>query len=288
MKGIRLRDIPSFIRTTDPEDIMVKYNIVQHENAARAKAIIINTYDDLETEVLEAIRARFEKVYTIGPLQLLEKEIYQKKFTSIGSNLWKEDMECLKWLDERENNSVLYINFGSITPLSPSQMVEFAWGLAKSNHNFLWIIRPDLMNGKGSVLPEGFLEETEGRGLMVGWCPQEQVLAHVAVGGFLTHCGWNSTVETVSEGVPMLCWPFFAEQQTNCRYACTKWGIGVEIEGDVSRGKVEKMVKLMMKEGGRGEEMRKKALQWREKAHLAAKPGGSSYQNLDLLINNLV
>ncbi|KAL8536191.1 hypothetical protein ACS0TY_011724 [Phlomoides rotata] len=285
MKGIRLRDIPTFIRTTDPDDIMLNYNIVQHENASRAKAVIINTFDDLETEVLEAIRGRFESVYTIGPLQLLEKEIYQKKkLTSIGSSLWKEDVECLKWLDERESNSVLYINFGSITPLSPSQMVEFAWGLAKSNHYFLWIIRPDLMNGKASVLPEGFLEETEGRGLMVGWCPQEQVLAHAAVGGFLTHCGWNSTVETVSEGVPILCWPFFAEQQTNCRYACTKWGIGVEIEGEVSRGKVEKMVKLMME----GKEMREKALGWREKAHLAAKPGGSSYRNLELLINNLV
>ncbi|KAI3445744.1 hypothetical protein Pfo_002409 [Paulownia fortunei] len=284
MKGVRLRDIPTFIRTTDPDDIMLNYNIVQHENASRAKAIIFNTFDELEEEVLEAIRARFDNVYTIGPLQLLEKEIYQRKLTSIGSSLWKEDMDCLDWLDQRENDSVLYINFGSITPLSPAQMVEFAWGLSNSNQHFLWIIRPDLMNGKGSVLPEGFLEETKGRGLMVGWCPQEQVLAHRAVGGFLTHCGWNSTIETISEGVPMVCWPFFAEQQTNCRYACTTWEIGVEIEGDVTRGKVEKMVRLMM-EGEKGKEMRKKALEWKQKSHLAAKPGGSSYRNLEKLIN---
>ncbi|XP_022867885.1 7-deoxyloganetin glucosyltransferase-like, partial [Olea europaea var. sylvestris] len=246
-------------------------------------AIIFNTFDELEEEVLEAIRAKYNRVYTIGPIQLLEKEIYEQNLKSIGSNLWKEDMECLNWLDQRKNDSVLYINFGSITPLSPDQKVEFAWGLAKSNHHFLWIIRPDLMNGKGSILPEGFLEETKGRGLMVGWCPQEQVLAHPAIGGFLTHCGWNSTIETISEGVPMVCWPFFAEQQTNCRYACKKWDIGVEIEGNVTRGKVEKMVRVMM-EGEKGKEMRKKALEWEEKAQLAAKHGGSSYQNLEKLI----
>ncbi|KAL7157148.1 hypothetical protein ABFS83_02G058200 [Erythranthe nasuta] len=286
MKGIRLRDIPTFIRTTDPDEIMVSYNIVQHENASRAKAVILNTFDELEEEVLSAVRSRFDTVYTIGPLQLLEKEIYGGGGggESIGSNLWKEDMECLEWLDKKQNDAVLYINFGSITPLSPGQMVEFAWGLAQSNHHFLWIIRPDLVDGKGSVLPEGFLEETKGRGLLVGWCPQEKVLAHAAVGGFLTHCGWNSTVETISEGVPMVCWPFFAEQQTNCRYACKEWGIGVEIEGDVTRGKVERMVKVMM-EGEEGVVMRRKAAEWKEKACAAAKPGGSSYRNLEKLIN---
>nr|AYC63486.1 UDP-glycosyltransferase [Scoparia dulcis] len=284
MKGIRLRDIPTFIRTTDPDAIMLKYNIVQHGNASRAKAIIINTFDELEADVLEAVRKRLDTVYTIGPLQLLEKSIYERNVNSIGSNLWKEDLGCLEWLDQKEKDSVLYINFGSITPLTPEQMVEFAWGLAKSKHNFLWIIRPDLMNGKGSVLPEGFVEETKGRGLMVGWCPQEQVLAHKAVGGFLTHCGWNSTIEMISEGVPMVCWPFFAEQQTNCRYACAEWGIGVEIEGEVGRWKVEQMVRMMM-EGEKGKEMRKKALEWKDKARLAAKPGGSSYNNLEKLIN---
>ncbi|KAL6517633.1 hypothetical protein OROMI_033334 [Orobanche minor] len=286
MKGIRLRDLPTFIRTSDPDDIMLNYNITQHKNASRAKAIIINTFDELEDEVLQAVRSKFENVYTIGPLQLLEKEIYQKELTSgsIGSNLWKEDIACLDWLNKKPENSVLYINFGSITPLSPAQMVEFAWGLANSNHHFLWIIRPDLMNGEGSVLPEGFVEETEGRGLMVAWCPQEQVLGHEAVGGFLTHCGWNSTIETVSEGVPMVCWPFFAEQQTNCRYACVNWGIGVEIEGEVTRGKVEEMVRVMM-EGGKGKETREKALEWKEKARLAVKAGGSSYCNLEKLID---
>ncbi|CAA3002589.1 7-deoxyloganetin glucosyltransferase-like [Olea europaea subsp. europaea] len=164
-------------------------------------------------------------------------------------------MGCLDWVYQRENDSVLYINFGSITPLSADQMVEFAWEVSNSNQYFLWIIRPDMMNSKGTILPEGFLETTKGRGIFVEWCSQEQVLAHKAIGGFLTHCGWNSTIESISKGIPMICWPLSAEQQTNCRYACTKWDIRVEIEGDVTREKVEKVVRVM-KDGENGREMR--------------------------------
>ncbi|KAL2460420.1 UDP-glycosyltransferase 85A2 [Abeliophyllum distichum] len=91
MKDIRLRDFPSFIRTTDPKDIMVNYNILQTKNASRAKAVILNTYDDLEKEVLEAIQEKFERVCTIGPIQLREHEIDNPKLKSIGSSLWKED-----------------------------------------------------------------------------------------------------------------------------------------------------------------------------------------------------
>ncbi|CAI9770068.1 unnamed protein product [Fraxinus pennsylvanica] len=116
--------------------------------------------------------------------------------------------------------------------------------------------------------------EVEGRALLVEWCNQEQVLAHPSVGGFLTHSGWNSAMECISEGVLMICWPFFVEQQTNCRYAFTKWEIGLEIGGDVTREKVAKLVKILM-EGEKGKEMGKKALEWKEKARLAVKPGGS-------------
>ncbi|XP_022861223.1 7-deoxyloganetin glucosyltransferase-like [Olea europaea var. sylvestris] len=287
MKDIRLRDFPSFIRTTDPKDIMVNYNILQTKNASRAKAVIINTCDDLEKEVVEAIREKFERVCTIGPLQLLEHQIKNPKLKSIGSSLWKEDDDCIEWLDIKPPNSVLYVNFGSITVLSAKQLLEFAWGLANSNQHFLWIIRPDLVSGESAILPEEYSREIEGRALMVEWCNQEQVLAHPSVGGFLTHSGWNSTIECISEGVPMICWPFFAEQQTNCRYACTEWETGLEIEGEVTREKVAKLVKILM-EGEKGKEMGKKALEWKEKARLAVKPGGSSYQNLEFLINEIL
>ncbi|XP_057804004.1 7-deoxyloganetin glucosyltransferase-like [Salvia miltiorrhiza] len=288
MKHIRLRDFPSFVRTTDPDDIMVNYNILQTKNASRARAVILNTYDDLETQVLHAIRERFQHVATVGPLQLLEqREANSPALRAIGSSLWKEDDASLAWLDGRAPNSVLYVNFGSITVLSPQQLLEFAWGLAASGHNFLWIIRPDLVCGESAVLPEEYLAEVAGRAKMVGWCSQERVLAHPAVGGFLTHCGWNSTLEGLAEGVPMICWPFFAEQQTNCRYACTDWGVGVEIEGEVVREKVAEVVKVLM-EGEKGKEMRKKALEWKHKAHAAVEAGGSSHRNFDFLINHIL
>lgn len=287
MKNIRLRDFPSFIRTTNPDDIMVNYNIIQTKDASRAKAVVLNTYDDLEAEVIDAIRRKFDHVATIGPLQLLEHEVKNPEVRSIGPSLWREDDASIAWLNDRAPNSVLYVNFGSITVLSRQQLLEFAWGLANSDHYFLWIIRPDMVSGESAVLPPEYLAEVEGRAKMVGWCAQERVLAHPAVGGFLTHCGWNSTLEGVSEGVPMICWPFFAEQQTNCRYACTDWEIGLEIEGEVMREKVAELVKVVM-EGEKGKEMRKKALEWKEKAHLAAKEDGSSYRNLDFLINKIL
>ncbi|PIN05078.1 UDP-glucuronosyl and UDP-glucosyl transferase [Handroanthus impetiginosus] len=287
MKNIRLRDFPSFIRTTDPDDIMVNYNILQTKNASRAKAVIINTFDDMEKEVLDAIRQKFDHVSTIGPLQLLEHQVENSEAKSIGSSLWKEDDTCIAWLNQKAPNSVLYVNFGSITVLSPQQLLEFAWGLANSDQYFLWIIRPDLVSGESAILPEEYLKEVEGRAMMVEWCSQEQVLAHSSVGGFLTHSGWNSTIEGISEGVPMISWPFFAEQQTNCRYVCTDWEMGLEIEGHVKREKVAELVKVLM-EGEMGKDMRKKALEWKDKAQLAVKPGGSSYHNLEFLINDIL
>lgn len=128
----------------------------------------------------------------------------------IASSLWTEDTECLDWLDTKEPNSVVYVNFGSTTVMTNEQLVEFSWGVANSNKTFLWIIRPGLVAGDSAVVPPEFLEETKGRGKLASWCPQEQVLTHSAIGGFLTHSGWNSTLESLCGGVPMICWPFFA------------------------------------------------------------------------------
>ncbi|PIN05077.1 7-deoxyloganetin glucosyltransferase [Handroanthus impetiginosus] len=266
MKNIRLRDFPSFIQTTDPDDIMVNHNILQTKNACRAKAVIIHTFDDLEKEVPDAIRQKFDHVFTISPLQLLEHQVENLEVNSIGSNLWKEDNACIAWLNQRAPNTVLYVNFGSIIVLSPQQLLEFAWGLANSNQYFLWIIRPDLVRGESAILPQEYLKEVEGRAMMAGWCSQEQ---------------------GISEGVQMICWPFFVEQQTNCRYACMDWEIGLQIEGNVERGKVVELVKVLM-EGEKGKDMRKKALEWKDKAQLAGKPGGSSYHNLEFLINDML
>ncbi|OVA18812.1 UDP-glucuronosyl/UDP-glucosyltransferase [Macleaya cordata] len=288
MEGIiRLKDFPTFIQTTDPDAIMLNYNIEQTRNALRAKGLILNTFDDLEPKVLKTIRSKFPEVFTIGPLQLMGRQIPESKLKSVGSSLWKEETGCLDWLNQWEPNSVVYVNFGSITVMTAQQLSEFAYGLANSKHPFLWIIRPDMVSGENAKLPEEFVEETKGRGMLASWCPQEQVLSHPSIGGFLTHSGWNSTIESISEGVPMICWPFFAEQQTNCRYVCTEWAIGSEIDSNVKRDEVEKLVRELMEEE-KGRDMRKKALDWKEKAQLAIKPGGSSYMNLERLINQVL
>eukprot|EP00261_Vitis_vinifera_P032668 XP_019073911.1 PREDICTED: 7-deoxyloganetin glucosyltransferase-like [Vitis vinifera] len=167
--------------------------------------------------------------------------------------------------------------------MTDRHLKEFAWGLANSKYSFLWIIRPDIVMGDSAVLPEEFLKETKDRGLLVSWCPQEQVLSHPSVGVFLTHCGWNSMLEAICGGVPVICWPFFADQQTNCRYACTTWGIGVEVDHDVKRDEIEELVKEMMG-GDKGKQMRKKAQEWKMKAEEATDVGGSSYTNFDKFI----
>ncbi|XWS25293.1 hypothetical protein CRYUN_Cryun27aG0056800 [Craigia yunnanensis] len=289
MEGIRLRDLPTFIRTTDPNFIMLDFLVVETERARKASAIILNTFDDLEHEALGALSSMLPPVYSVGPLHLvLNHHVHDTDLEQLGSNLWKEEPESLQWLDSKEPNSVVYVNFGSITVMTADQLTEFAWGLANSSQAFLWVIRPDLVGGESAILPAEFVAETKDRGLLATWCPQEEVLSHPSVGGFLTHSGWNSTIESISRGVPMICWPFFAEQQTNCWYSCTKWGIGMEIDSNVKRDEVESLVRELM-EGEKGKEMKKKALEWKRKAEEATgNSKGSSYRNLDQMINQVL
>ncbi|KAF3445118.1 hypothetical protein FNV43_RR14811 [Rhamnella rubrinervis] len=157
----------------------------------------------------DAISSMFPKLFSVGPLQLLLNRVPEDPLKPVKYSLWKEESQCLQWLDTKEPNSVVYVNFGSITVMSSLQLVEFGMGLANSKHHFLWIIRPDLVRGESAILPPEFVNETKGRGLVASWCPQEEVLNHSSIGGFLTHSGWNSTIESLSSGVPMLCWPFF-------------------------------------------------------------------------------
>ncbi|THF99948.1 hypothetical protein TEA_002188 [Camellia sinensis var. sinensis] len=283
MRNIRLKDMPSFIRTTDPNDILFNYLSEEVQNCLKASAIIFNTFDTLEHQVLQAIASKFHNIYTIGPLSLLSKQVIDGEFKSLNSSLWKEDTKCLQWLDTKEPNSVVYVNYGSITVMTDQHLKEFAWGLANSKHPFLWIVRPDIVMGDSAILPEHFVEETKDRGLLVSWCPQEQVLSHPSIGVFLTHCGWNSTLESICVGVPIICWPFFAEQQTNCRYACTEWGIGMEVNHDVKRNEIVALINEML-EGDKGKQMRKKALKLKKEAEEATDVGGLSYNNFDRLI----
>ncbi|KAK9989045.1 hypothetical protein SO802_029284 [Lithocarpus litseifolius] len=283
MKNICLNDLPSFIRTIDKDDVSLNYLICQTERASRASGMILNTFDTFEQDALDALSSMLPRIYTIGQLVLLANQIKDENLKSIDSNLWKEQPGCVEWLNSKKPNSVVYVNFGSITVMTPQQLIEFAWGLANSEKSFLWIIRPDLVVGDSAILPPEFVTKTKDRAVLATWCAQEQILKRPSTGGFVTHSGWNSTLESVCGEVPMISWPFFAEQHTNCRYSCTEWDIGMEIDNNVQRDVVEKLVRELM-DGERGKEMKKNVIELKTKAEEATKPGGSSYKNMEKLI----
>jgi hypothetical protein len=293
-KHLRLKDFPSFFRATDPDEYMFHFALHVTERLAEADAAVLNTFDELEPEALDAMRAMLPpsvSIHTIGPLGFLAEQVVPKgsPLDALGSNLWKEDDSCFGWLDGKPPRSVVFVNYGSVTVMTNEELVEFAWGLANSGHDFLWIVRPDLIHGDAAVLPPEFMESVGGRGLLASWCPQEAVLRHEAVALFLTHSGWNSTLESLSGGVPMLSWPFFAEQPTNSLYKRAEWGVAMDVGGggDVRREAVEARIREAMG-GEKGRAMRKRAAEWSESAARATRLGGSSFGNLDSLIKDVL
>ena len=156
-----------------------------------SSGLVINTFDALEPAELERIRSelRIPTVLAPGPLHKLSSK-------NTASSLLDEDHGCIKWLDKQPPRSVLYVSFGSLASMDPNEFLEVAWGLAASGHPFLWVVRPGSVRGSedGQGFPEGFEAAVEGTGKVIRWAPQQEVLAHPAVGGFWTHSGWNSDI----------------------------------------------------------------------------------------------
>ncbi|XP_019172036.1 PREDICTED: 7-deoxyloganetin glucosyltransferase-like isoform X2 [Ipomoea nil] len=291
VKSIRLGDIPTSAWSPNPNDPIVDNTISQVSGSYNASAVIFHTFDELEPQVCNALRSMFNRAYTIGPIPLLLKGFPESdEINQIECHMWKQDQDCFQWLNSKTPKSVVYVNFGSMAVTSPDKLVELAIGLCKSMQNFLWIIRPELISGNWSeILPPQFMDAIKGgrRGYVSHWCDQEQVLNHPSVGGFLTHCGWNSIVESMSAGVAMICWSSFAEQGLNRLCCCSEWGFGLEIELDVNGENVESVVRELM-EGEKGREVKKKAFLWKERAEAAIGVGGSSFSNLDKLIGEVL
>ncbi|KAM7474107.1 hypothetical protein LguiB_021350 [Lonicera macranthoides] len=258
--------------------------------------VIVNSFFELEPDYANHYRSVLKrKAWHIGPLSLCNREIENKAVR--GKKAAIDEHECLKWLDSQKPNSVIYVCFGSVANISTAQLYQVAMGLEASDQAFVWVVRKSKNEDKNEMwLPDGFEERTKGRGQIIrGWAPQLLILDHEAVGGFVTHCGWNSILEGVCAGVPMVTWPMFAEQFYNEKLVTEVLRIGVSVGAkewssvsckEIKREVVEKVVKTIMVEE-EGEEMRRRAKELKEKATRAIEEGGSSYNDLSALIEEL-
>lgn len=232
---------------------------------------------------------------TIGPtvpsayLDKLEKDDKDYGFNLLPEE--DEDMHgCIDWLNKKPAGSVVYVAFGSMAELSVKQVEHIALGLKSSNSFFLWVVRAS----EQEKLPHKFVEETKhlGVGLIVKWSPQLEVLSNEAVGCFLTHCGWNSTVEALCLGVPMVGMPQWTDQITVAKLVADVWQVGVRVKVDdhingiVTSENISLSIREVM-EGERARDIRASAQKWRNVTIQAISEGGTSDKNIEKFISKL-
>ncbi|KAJ9559350.1 hypothetical protein OSB04_013964 [Centaurea solstitialis] len=273
------------------------------EKAGKAAyGIVVNSFEELEGKYVEEFaKAKGKKVWCIGPVSLCNKSFLD--IAERGEKGAINERDCLKWLDSRESGSVVYVCLGSLTHSSTEQSIEVALGLELSNVPFIWSIRDKKGEFEKWVSKEGYEERIKDRGLIVrGWAPQILILSHRAIGGFVTHCGWNSTLEGISAGIPMVTWPHFAEQFLNERFIVEVLKIGVRIgvevpvfffgvqdknEVTVKKEGVKKAVEGLMNNDEESKARRKRAKKLGEMAKRAMENGGSSQLNMTLMIQDV-
>ncbi|KAI5314674.1 hypothetical protein L3X38_043850 [Prunus dulcis] len=281
------------------DTILSKLFKESRECEERSYGIIVNTFYELEPAFADHYRRVFgRKAWHIGPVSLCNKAVGNK--TEIrGMEASFDEHECLNWLNTKKINTVVYIRFGSLTNFSDPQLLEIALGLEAYGQEFIWVVKEEKKE-KEEWLPEGFEQRMEGKGLIIRGCaPQVLILEHQAIGGFVTHCGWNSILEGVSSVVPMITWPVSAEQFYNEKLVTEILRIGVAVgsekwaslvdvkkEASVERDAIEKAVAQVMV-GDEAEEMRSRARGLRELARRDIEKGGSSYSDLNALIEEL-
>lgn len=278
-------DFPVSMQLQDVSHPQLQFTLKMFSRLDEATGLLLNTCYELETEAIKSLEARCP-VYTVGPLFLSTGE---KQATS-EDDLPRND--CLTWLDAQAPRSVLYVCFGTLADFSPEQMKELALGLENSQQPFLWVV----IKNKGNsimldALPEGFVERVKDRCHITSWAPQLQVLEHQAVGGFFSHCGWNSTLENITlNGVPMLCWPDKAEQGINARLIADVWKLGIPFkigkDCNVSRGEVEQAIRRLM-HNEEAQVMRRRGAELKKLVEMGVKQGGSSVTSLEALVKRM-
>ncbi|XXG44857.1 hypothetical protein AAC387_Pa02g0096 [Persea americana] len=287
MPTLQVSELPSLVSKPESYPGVLELLVSQFSNLERVDWVLINTFDDLEDEVVRWM-AKIWPCKAIGPTlpsTYLDQTI--EGDTNYGITLFDlQNADCMKWLNPKETGSVVYISFGSIAAMVPEQMDELAWGIKGCNYNFLWVVR----ESEEDKLRNKFKEETQDKGLIVKWCPQLEVLAHPAIGCFVTHCGWNSTLEALSLGVPLVGVPQWTDQPTNAKYVEEVWGVGlrpsVDEKGIVGRIEMEHCIREVM-EGERGRDIKRNACKWKMSAKEAMSPGGGSYTNIEEFVTTL-
>ncbi|XP_028753508.1 UDP-glycosyltransferase 72E3-like [Neltuma alba] len=266
-------------------------------NTADADGILVNTWQELEPTTLKALlsgEAIRGKIYPVGPL-----------VRGINSNRTEKDHDLvLSWLDRQPAESVIFVSFGSGGTMSEAQMEEIAHGLELGQQRFIWVVRPPHKeknhgsyfrleygeNNRDSVL-EKFLSRTHELGLVVPmWAPQSEILEHSSVGAFLTHCGWNSTFEAITNGVPMIAWPLYAEQKMNAAALTEEMGVAVRVKRGgnkaevVKREEIQRLIRRVMVEE-EGVCMRERVKKLQRSAKMALSEAGSSFDSIYQLAN---
>ncbi|KAK6161563.1 hypothetical protein DH2020_004944 [Rehmannia glutinosa] len=282
--SISRRDLMSYIQDPDAIPMLIQVVMKGFDQVKEADIILCNTVEELESETLSAQNQK-HPTYSIGPIN------FYTDFTNttIARSLWSES-DCTQWLNSKPPGSVLYVSFGSIAQSSKQEIAEFAHGLLLSKVYFVWIIRPDAIgeNGMDDILPTGFEDAIRDRGLIVPWCNQDRVLSNTATGGFLTHCGWNSVLESIWYGVLMICYPFLVDQPTNRKLVVDDWKIGINLcDGEhVTREEVANKINVLMS-GERSTEMKGEIKKVSQKLHDSLGSQGSSHRNFNRFLEDL-
>jgi hydroquinone glucosyltransferase len=291
--SLRREDYPDGFRNS--KEPVYAHLIEEGRRYRTAAGFLVNTFAEIEPGYAENLRKQavdqgtFPPAYLVGPL-------VRPSFDEDGSSA------CLDWLDQQPAGSVVYVSFGSAGSLSVEQTAELAAGLEDSGHRFIWVVRMPSLDGENSDwgkshrraeddplawLPEGFLERTSGRGLaMAAWAPQVRVLSHPATAAFVSHGGWNSTLESVAAGVPMVVWPLYAEQKVNAVVLSENVGLALRpratrADGLIAREEIAAAVRELMGGEEKGRAVRRRAEELQRAAALACAPGGSSWQMLE-------
>ncbi|XP_026384179.1 UDP-glycosyltransferase 74F2-like [Papaver somniferum] len=274
---LEFSDLPSFVAGVGPFPALLSTLLEQFHNFDKADWVLFSSFEKLEAEFV-----CFFTGTRLFPSKYLDKRIEDDE--DYGFNLFEpKTASCMIWLNSKKNNSVVYVSFGSHSGAKQEQMEEIAWTLWECDYNFLWVVKESEEN----KIPLEFLEKvsTSDEGLMIRWCPQLEVLSHPAVGCFATHCGFNSTLEALSIGVPLIGFPQWTDQPTNAKCIEAMWEVGmrpkVDEEGIARKMEIDLCVREIMGGGEKGKEMGRNAVKWKELAKEAVDEGGSSDKTIE-------